>query len=77
MLALTFANPSDYDKISPRDKITIKGLTNFTPGVSLIGVIEKEDGSTKEITLNHTFNESQIKWYKAGSALNYMKQSKK
>jgi aconitate hydratase len=74
MLPLTFANPADYDKIQPSDKISIVGLTSFAPGKPLKAVLKHKDGSKDEITLNHTFNEQQIEWFKAGSALNRMKQ---
>jgi aconitate hydratase len=74
MLPLTFANPADYDKIQPSDKISIVGLTSFAPGKPLKAVLKHKDGSKDEISLNHTFNEQQIEWFKAGSALNRMKQ---
>lgn len=74
LLPLTFVNPADYDKIKPDDKISILGLTNFTPGKPLTGQIKHKDGKTEEITLNHTFNELQITWFRAGSALNRMKE---
>ncbi|MFN6946432.1 MAG: aconitate hydratase [Cytophagaceae bacterium] len=70
MLALTFANPDDYNKIQENDNIDIVGLTNFTPGVALTVVLNHKDGSKEEITVNHTYNEGQIEWFKAGSALN-------
>lgn len=75
MLALTFADPSDYDKIGARDSVSIKGLESFAPGKPLTGVVHKEDGSSVEIKLNHTFNEGQIEWFKHGSALNLMGKS--
>ncbi|VDL67476.1 unnamed protein product, partial [Nippostrongylus brasiliensis] len=74
MLPLTFADPADYDKIDPADKVSIVGLKEFAPGKQLKAVIKKPDGSKVEILLNHTFNEQQIEWFKAGSALNRMKQ---
>jgi len=74
MLPLTFANPSDYDKIQPTDRVSIIGLTSFAPGKPLKAVLKHKDGSKDEISLNHTFNEQQIEWFKAGSALNRMKQ---
>jgi aconitate hydratase len=75
LLALTFADPKDYEKIGSRDKVSIVGLDKFAPGKPLTGVINKPDGSKIEIKLNHTFNEGQIEWFKAGSALNFMKSS--
>lgn len=72
MLALTFADPADYDKVKPTDRVTIKGLESFAPGVNLTMEIKHEDGKTEEIELAHSFNEGQIGWFKAGSALNLM-----
>ncbi|CAB3403257.1 unnamed protein product [Caenorhabditis bovis] len=74
MLPLTFANPADYDKIDPSDSISIVGLTTFAPGKPLKCIAKKANGSKVEIVLNHTFNEQQIEWFKAGSALNRMKE---
>ena len=77
MLALTFVDPSDYDKIRPSDKVDITGLEHFQPGKNLTLVVKHEDGSKEEIALAHSFNEGQIEWFKAGSALNLMaKQAK-
>ncbi|CAG7718283.1 unnamed protein product [Allacma fusca] len=73
LLPLTFADPLDYDKISPTDKVSIKGLTTLTPGKPLTAVIKKADGKELKIQLNHSLNEQQIQWFKAGSALNHMK----
>ncbi len=70
MLALTFANHADYDKIQEDDSIDIIGLTSFTTGVPLIVVLNHKDGSKDEITVNHTYNAQQIEWFKAGAALN-------
>lgn len=70
MLPLTFANPSDYDKIQEDDRISIKGLTEFAPGKPFTLIVKHSDGSVDEIKLNHTFNERQFEWFKAGSALN-------
>ncbi|KAG6911031.1 hypothetical protein DXG01_005447 [Tephrocybe rancida] len=72
MLALTFADPADYDKISPSDKVSILGLESFAPGQNLTLKVKKEDGSSIDISLAHSFNEGQIEWFKAGSALNLM-----
>ena len=70
MLPLTFANASDYDKIQEDDKLSIIGLTEFAPNKPLSLIIKHKDGSQEEVQVNHTFNESQIAWFKAGSALN-------
>ncbi|MFD2201909.1 aconitate hydratase [Shivajiella indica] len=73
MLALTFANPSDYDLIQEDDSIDILGLTSFKPGQALTVVLNHKDGTKHEIQVNHTYNEGQIEWFKAGSALNLIK----
>jgi len=74
MLPLTFADHADYDKVQPGDKVSILGLTSFAPGVPLTCKLTHPDGSTDEFSLNHTFNDNQIGWFKAGSALNAMAQ---
>ncbi|KAI6215448.1 Aconitate hydratase, mitochondrial [Aphelenchoides besseyi] len=74
MLPLTFSNASDYDKVRPDDRVSIVGLDNFAPGKPLKCVLKHSDGSKDEFELLHTFNEQQIEWFKAGSALNRMKQ---
>jgi len=74
MLALTFANPADYDKIQEDDTFDILGLTTFSPGKPLTVVAHHKDGSKDEIMANHTYNEVQIGWFKAGSALNLIAQ---
>jgi len=73
MLALTFANTSDYELIQEDDSIDIVGLTSFMPGKSLDVVLNHKDGSSHAITVNHTYNHGQIMWFKAGSALNLIK----
>lgn len=73
MLALTFANPADYDKVQEDDSIDIKGLTSFAPGVPLTVVLNHADGSSDEFAVNHTYNEGQIEWFKAGAALNIIR----
>jgi aconitate hydratase len=75
MLALTFANKEDYDKIQEKDTIDIVGLTTFTPGKPLELVLNHADGSTDRIMANHTYNEQQIEWFKAGGALNIIRRS--
>ncbi len=70
MLALTFADPSDYDKIREDDSFDITGLTTFSPGQPLVVVARHADGTFDEIKANHTYNEAQIGWFKAGAALN-------
>lgn len=73
MLALTFADKADYDKIQEDDVVDIVGLKDFAPGVPLTLVLNHADGSREEIKVNHTYNEAQIEWFKAGSALNLIK----
>ena len=73
MLALTFADKNDYDKIQEDDTIDVIGLTTFTPGKSLTLVLNHKDGSKEEITVNHTYNQQQIEWFKAGAALNIIR----
>lgn len=74
MLALTFANPSDYDLIQEDDSIDIVGLTDFKPGKPLTVVLNHANGTKNEIAVNHTYNEGQIGWFVAGSALNLIKE---
>jgi aconitate hydratase len=73
MLALTFANKEDYDKVQEDDSIDINGLTSFAPGKPLTVVLNHKDGSRDSITVNHTYNEPQIDWFKAGGALNVIR----
>jgi aconitate hydratase len=75
MLALTFADKADYDKIQEADKIDIIGLTTFAPDKSLTLVLNHADGSKDEITVNHSYNDQQIEWFKAGGALNIIRRS--
>ena len=70
MLPLTFNNPADYDKVREDDGVSILGLESFAPGVPLTLLLNHADGSKERLLLNHTFNENQIGWFKAGSALN-------
>ena len=70
MLALTFANPEDYDKVKGTDKVDILGLESFAPGKDLTLVVNHVNGTKDEIQLAHSFNGGQIEWFKAGSALN-------
>ena len=74
MLALTFDNPADYDLVQEDDSIDILGLMTFSPGKALEVVLNHADGSVDKIKVNHTYNEGQIKWFEAGSALNLIKQ---
>lgn len=70
MLALTFANKEDYNKIKEDDLIDIVGLKEMKPGVALTMILHHADGSSEKFSVNHSYNENQIEWFKAGSALN-------
>jgi aconitate hydratase len=73
MLALTFANKEDYDKIQEDDTIDIIGLTSFAPNSPLTLVLNHKDGNKEEIQVNHSYNAWQIEWFKAGGALNIIR----
>ena len=73
MLALTFTNKEDYDKVLEDDTIDILGLTNFTEGQPLTVALHHIDGTTDAILVNHTYNAPQIEWFKAGGALNVIR----
>jgi aconitate hydratase len=73
MLALTFENNSDYDKIREDDCISIIGIRNFKPGKPLTVILYHADKKQDSFYVNHSFNDLQIQWYQAGSALNYLK----
>lgn len=70
LLALTFVDKGDYDKIQERDLLSVTGLVNFAPGHNLTVVLHHEDGTKENIEVQHTYNEQQIAWFRAGSALN-------
>ena len=72
MLALTFIDKDDFTKIREDDKISILGLKNFAPGKNLTVRLTHADGSEESFEVEHTYNEHQISWFKAGSALNAM-----
>jgi aconitate hydratase len=73
ILALTFVNPKDYDKILEDDRFSIIGLKNLQEGKHLTCIIHHSNATADEILLKHSYNSSQIKWFKAGSALNLMR----
>jgi len=75
MLALTFANKADYELIREDDRIDITGLTSFNPGKPLILVLHHSDGTIDQFPVNHTYNQMQIDWFKAGGALNLLRMS--
>ena len=70
MLALTFADKADYDKVRENDTLSVTSLQEFAPGKPLTVTLRHADGTQESFLANHTYNELQIKWFKAGSALN-------
>lgn len=74
ILALTFADPDDYEKIREDTRISLIGLDAMSPGAPVRCMISRDDGA-EEILLNHSYNRSQVKWFRAGSALNVLKNS--
>ncbi|MFZ4463916.1 MAG: aconitate hydratase [Bacteroidales bacterium] len=74
MLALTFANKADYDIIRENDRIDIIGLKDFAEGKQLTVVLRHSNGDSESFPVNHTYNANQIEWFKAGSALNLIKE---
>ncbi|HJO32153.1 MAG TPA: aconitate hydratase [Nitrosopumilus sp.] len=73
VLALTFSNPDDYEKILEDDKISLKNLNELEPQKQVKCIISHTDGNKEEILLNHSYNKSQIEWFKSGSALNVLR----
>lgn len=76
MLALTFTDKNDYDKVREDDRISVTGLADFAPGQPLTVLLRHADGSEESFAVSHTYNTTQIGWFKAGSALNYAKKGK-
>ncbi|KAF8858371.1 aconitase [Acephala macrosclerotiorum] len=77
ILSLMFENDADYDRIEEDDRISLVGLKDLSPGMQIEMVVKKGDEDEWRVMLNHTFNEEQIEYFKAGSALNLMAQMKK
>jgi aconitate hydratase len=75
VLTLTFLNKDDYNKIMEDDKIDITGLAQFAPGKQLTVTLTHSDNTKEKFQANHSYNESQIEWFKAGSALNIIRKS--
>lgn len=73
MLALTFDDKDDYNKVREDDRISVEGLKDFAPGKQLTVTLKHSDGTTDQFKANHTYNATQIEWFKAGSALNFAK----
>jgi aconitate hydratase len=77
MLGLTFQNKEDYDLVKEGDSVDVIGLKELAPGIPLKIVLHHKDGSTHSFLANHTLNENQIEWFRAGSALNLIRQDNK
>jgi aconitate hydratase len=77
LLALTFSNPSDYDKIQETDRLSLVDLNKLEQGKPVRCIITRVDGTKEEILLSHTFNSSQIEWFRQGSALNVLRNKNK
>ena len=77
VLALTFANSLDYDKIMETDRISLVGLKDLKPGKPVNCIIRHKDDSKEEISLRHSYNDFQIQWFQAGSALNILRENEK
>jgi len=73
MLGLTFSSEADYDKVRENDTMNFVDLVDFAPNKPLTLELMHDDGTKEVISLNHTYNDSQIDWFKAGSALNFLK----
>jgi len=76
LLALTFADPADYDRIRETDRISILGLVIFAPGKPLTVQLRHDDGTEKRFPVNHSYNKTQSHWFRAGSALNLIRKKK-
>ena len=74
ILALTFNDKADYEKIQEKDRISFGELDQISPGKNVNMSVKHEDGSSDIIELKHTLNKEEIHWFKAGSALNYVGQ---
>jgi aconitate hydratase len=74
-LALTFVLPADYEKIQEKDLLSIRGLQGLAPGKNLFLEAKHADGTTDLIEVKHSYNAEQLKWFKAGSALNLIREN--
>ncbi len=75
VLPLTFADPADYDQVQEKDRISISGLTSLAPDEDLTVELHHADGTSHSFAVHHTLNDDQVEWFKAGSALNLLKQT--
>ena len=76
VLAFTFENKDDYNKVQEQDRVSFADLDQLAPGKSVTMTLKHADGSTDSLTVNHTLNEKELNWFRAGSALNFVGQSK-
>ena len=76
VLAITFADKASYDFVREDDRISVTRLSQFAPGSTLNVTLHHSDGTTESFAANHTYNATQIEWFKAGSALNYVMKNK-
>jgi aconitate hydratase len=74
VLPLTFSNPADYEKFQEDDKVSLLNLSALKPASTLEARLKHKDGSSETVELKHSMNAEQIEWFKAGSALNLIKQ---
>ena len=75
VLALTFTQPSDYDRIQDGDQMTLQGLTQFAPKKPLTLLVRHRDGKEETLSVSHSFTLEQIAWFRAGSALNRLREN--
>ena len=73
MLPLRFADPADYEKVRETDRVSVTGLAGLAPGSEIAIVLHHQDGSRDELRAQHTLNAEQIRWFRAGSALNLLR----
>ena len=74
MVPLTFVDPADYDRIGEDDRIAVRGLADLAPGRPVTVEVTPPSGGTWSFEANHTFSEDQVEWFRAGSALNIVRQ---
>ena len=74
ILPLTFADPADYEKVQETDRVSVSGLSDLAPGRNLKVTLHHADGSRESFEVTHTLNAEQIEWFRAGSALNLLRE---
>ena len=74
LLPLTFSNPGDYDRIREDDRISLTGLDGLAPDKPVACTLHHSDGTSESLSLNHSFGQSQVEWFRIGSALNLFHQ---